>query len=97
MDDESSKYALIELIDTLWNVNNAFAIAPNVPVYELIDTLWNVNKVAVAELKNDIWINRYIMECKWCRVKRVANDGYELIDTLWNVNKLGDSLKNRLF
>ena len=56
------------------------------PVYELIDTLWNVNKVAVAELKNDIWINRYIMECKWCRVKRVANDGYELIDTLWNVN-----------
>ena len=58
------------------------------PVYELIDTLWNVNKVAVAELKNDIWINRYIMECKWCRVKRVANDGYELIDTLWNVNWL---------
>ena len=32
-----------ELIDTLWNVNNSFAIAITFSTFELIDTLWNVN------------------------------------------------------
>ena len=35
------------------------------PLVELIDTLWNVNlKKEIGKLKDDIGINRYIMECK---------------------------------
>ena len=36
-------YALLELIDTLWNVNDIDVVIANVRDIELIDTLWNVN------------------------------------------------------
>ena len=36
---------ILELIDTLWNVND-FQVLPVLSVvYELIDTLWNVNEL----------------------------------------------------
>ena len=48
---------LLELIDTLWNVNEDDP--------ELIDTLWNVNWFRIKlSLKSCCGINRYIMECK---------------------------------
>ena len=42
-----------ELIDTLWNVNNAKASATLNPLpSELIDTLWNVNPPPGKKLKH---------------------------------------------
>ena len=38
-------YRLVELIDTLWNVNMLSLVLPNLLANELIDTLWNVNKI----------------------------------------------------
>ena len=55
---------LVELIDTLWNVNMYYFERKTREEIELIDTLWNVNTVA-ADLGMIIpRINRYIMECK---------------------------------
>ena len=36
---------VIELIETLWNVNEFDIRFSNMPAYELIETLWNVNFV----------------------------------------------------
>ena len=36
----------IELIDTLWNVNEAISNEITKPETELIDTLWNVNYIS---------------------------------------------------
>ena len=35
--------AILELIDTLWNVNSVVYIEFSTNGFELIDTLWNVN------------------------------------------------------
>ena len=35
---------MVELIDTLWNVNTAPPISAVIVHVELIDTLWNVNE-----------------------------------------------------
>ena len=55
---------LLELIDTLWNVNFCWIVlfVPANP--ELIDTLWNVNITIPEFLSTEKGINRYIMECK---------------------------------
>ena len=38
---------ILELIDTLWNVNdNQQLLALLLRCFELIDTLWNVNEIA---------------------------------------------------
>ena len=52
----SSSLHIIELIDTLWNVNmEKYETYPNM-IHELIDTLWNVNvrtdRALKALLKN---------------------------------------------
>ena len=51
-----------ELIDTLWNVNNAPSVSYSLDDTELIDTLWNVNMklllvllVAKQELIDTLW------------------------------------------
>ena len=38
---------VIELIDTLWNVNTTPTLATTENYLELIDTLWNVNKLTL--------------------------------------------------
>ena len=56
---------LIELIDTLWNVNIICDSAEPKTIKELIDTLWNVNNdVVYLVFCAKKRINRYIMECK---------------------------------
>ena len=55
-----------ELIDTLWNVNELQSSSNYKELMELIDTLWNVNAVEFASSLVTPWINRYIMECKFC-------------------------------
>ena len=56
---------VIELIDTLWNVNETYCLVPRPQSIELIDTLWNVNVFFKSCYKiNFSRINRYIMECK---------------------------------
>ena len=40
-------HRVVELIDTLWNVNLVGVGAASVGVAELIDTLWNVNYNAI--------------------------------------------------
>ena len=57
---------LLELIETLWNVNysaaNCLAVAPA----ELIETLWNVNDIiGVQKMVTRPGINRNIVECKF--------------------------------
>ena len=37
-------FSLLELIDTLWNVNNVLKAVTAIETNELIDTLWNVNQ-----------------------------------------------------
>ena len=44
---------LMELIDTLWNVNNSCLQMLRQMLLELIDTLWNVN----ANVMEDIFTN----------------------------------------
>ena len=39
----SSTTSFLELIETLWNVNQSHLEAPAFFVCELIETLWNVN------------------------------------------------------
>ena len=77
---------MLELIDTLWNVNCRFNAFAQFVVAELIDTLWNVNEVSSAVSEVSSRINRYIMECKFFISVEYFVILYELIDTLWNVN-----------
>ena len=53
---------VIELIDTLWNVNLSLYFPLQLLLRELIDTLWNVNSVfkrshssVVPELIDTLW------------------------------------------
>ncbi|SCH83651.1 Uncharacterised protein [uncultured Eubacterium sp.] len=61
-----TKGLTLELIDTLWNVNEIKVKARLTDDKELIDTLWNVNK-SLQTIANQAQqrINRYIMECKF--------------------------------
>ena len=43
--------AMVELIDTLWNVNEKACAEYNANIIELIDTLWNVNFYAISNYK----------------------------------------------
>ena len=54
LDDCAQMYWLIELIDTLWNVNNFITSEDTIFVLELIDTLWNVNKEILISNTQDI-------------------------------------------
>ena len=70
----SKKYrltpVLLELIDTLWNVNTNIMYKKEDIHTELIDTLWNVNmKLLLVLLVAKQRINRYIMECKYLMAK----------------------------
>ena len=57
---------IIELIETLWNVNEGWDIAFADEIPELIETLWNVNKPNTTENPEDPErINRNIVECKY--------------------------------
>ena len=76
-----------ELIDTLWNVNFYLLKFQVLLRLELIDTLWNVNKTEPKLVKKEeLRINRYIMECKFKQLNAQGVQLSELIDTLWNVN-----------
>ena len=56
---------MLELIDTLWNVNKSLELSTCHSASELIDTLWNVNIIySLMLLLQPYRINRYIMECK---------------------------------
>ena len=58
-------WLILELIDTLWNVNYYKYTQETYGTMELIDTLWNVNLISERErLCKELRINRYIMECK---------------------------------
>ena len=46
----SNCHGHLELIDTLWNVNNITNAIKNAKQNELIDTLWNVNFVSPPSL-----------------------------------------------
>ncbi len=62
------RFAKVELIDTLWNVNPYGINYQSNGRKELIDTLWNVNYIRkLADGINVLGINRYIMECKYNR------------------------------
>ena len=39
---------VLELIDTLWNVNGDKLVLTKSLFPELIDTLWNVNKISIV-------------------------------------------------
>ena len=56
---------ILELIDTLWNVNRKKSWKLKMQANELIDTLWNVNVDIYIRLRQKSRINRYIMECKY--------------------------------
>ncbi len=56
---------ILELIDTLWNVNQNLGFLEISTVPELIDTLWNVNQPGKRDGVKWGRINRYIMECKY--------------------------------
>ena len=79
----------IELIDTLWNVNQYEKLTRIKKVDELIDTLWNVNVSFVSyfisgffELIDTLWnVNGDMF-----LIKIIGR--LELIDTLWNVNTI---------
>ena len=79
---------ILELIETLWNVNRRIFICPIMVQSELIETLWNVNE---TENKNhnerNEGINRNIVECKLPTAARQYIATPELIETLWNVNE----------
>ena len=56
------RFGFIELIDTLWNVNNISNLIQLICSKELIDTLWNVNimdgkyfSVIKKELIDTLW------------------------------------------
>ena len=69
--------AKVELIDTLWNVNENLICAEMERVRELIDTLWNVNiDPGDSDFKKLGRINRYIMECKCSNGKRQNSKRY---------------------
>ena len=55
---------MLELIDTLWNVNVSELVKGLEDTLELIDTLWNVNRNDKSGGSDRAGINRYIMECK---------------------------------
>ena len=63
--EESILPSFLELIDTLWNVNQIAQKTTCSIDFELIDTLWNVNEETRRQVEmGNYRINRYIMECK---------------------------------
>ena len=76
-----------ELIDTLWNVNDA-SIVPTIRCPLRINRYIMECKCYSPHsyLHFTIRINRYIMECKSVPPAGMAILAPELIDTLWNVN-----------
>ena len=68
---------LIELIDTLWNVNYPHDYLIGIAPQELIDTLWNVNvqrqnviKSALFELIDTLWnVNMLIFAIPYVQIQ----------------------------
>ena len=57
---------ILELIETLWNVNKLTDSPPSFAWIELIETLWNVNQVYLTFVYDlSSRINRNIVECKF--------------------------------
>ena len=71
---------LIELIDTLWNVNRTDLKAEDFKDIELIDTLWNVNQIKYTalfiqprELIDTLWnvnVTTYVKENGFLGINR---------------------------
>ena len=79
--------SVMELIETLWNVNQATWSGSIAEIGELIETLWNVNLSVIAACDNAVSrINRNIVECKSFNLGHSRARNRELIETLWNVN-----------
>ena len=81
-----SKWNVVVLIETLWNVKSiSIRFGLNV-LSVLIETLWNVKNPAGNRVGDcAVRINRNIVECKgildtFLLVRRIV-----LIETLWNV------------
>ena len=58
----ASVFLVVELIETLWNVNESISQTDRLFKYELIETLWNVNKlhivsqfILIIELIETLW------------------------------------------
>ena len=60
---KSSRFRVV-LIETLWNVKTANAIASIADLDVLIETLWNVKFLQLSLLRCCLRINRNIVECK---------------------------------
>ena len=58
----------VELIETLWNVNQRKTTVKRRTVSELIETLWNVNLRGQTMRTHGLGINRNIVECKFDNV-----------------------------
>ena len=58
---------MLELIETLWNVNMLDGMYRADASAELIETLWNVNTQSSRKLQTASGINRNIVECKYER------------------------------
>ena len=59
---ETLRMSILELIETLWNVNQFVRIGLQRGILELIETLWNVNwganayaKKRISELIETLW------------------------------------------
>ena len=60
-------WEILELIETLWNVNHIGMVYGDAITLELIETLWNVNTQSSRKLQTASGINRNIVECKYER------------------------------
>ena len=56
--------ALLDLIDTLWNVKARAPPRKSARAFDLIDTLWNVKFFISQCFHSSSRFNRYIVECK---------------------------------
>ena len=62
----------LELIETLWNVNQKSSFSINPCEFELIETLWNVNMIGtLSPDMGHTGINRNIVECKFSSRKNI--------------------------
>ena len=79
--------SVLELIETLWNVNEEIEGLRKGRLEELIETLWNVNNKKAKEISDRL---QELIETLW-NVNRIILSVFvyfslELIETLWNVN-----------
>ena len=75
------------LIETYWNVNLSRSRSGIHSLCVLIETYWNVNKnTELLAQKQELRINRNILECKYVFGPHWFLFAIVLIETYWNVN-----------